>query len=442
MYARNHTGYIKWPLTTGSSDAPTWVAGSQIQYGFGNIPSEIDGIPLYLAGVRLEINGNGLVQSGGTGSRLAWDNFRRALIADMEIRNVAVMGTPVSLRNVLGAYLDVIEFVGQGYHWASPPRGFFPAANGTYAFTHPIHYNFGVGAVSKGHHVAELALFYKGAQMVLDPAAASVISGMSTGGSLTNMTIKATGLLLPEPELRFGPGMEWVDYQVVASSGLENTIRSFGNSTGLSNSQRGALLLQAHLLTSKNGHNGAFTGTQLTQLAVPWRNQPLTNQIGSFVDELIQNMGDRPVVGSVTDQASTQALSAFNGFPWAMGTDPSNDQVLNNDKIISIPLVSQGKEGQLTKAQEVGVKEGDVGLTLSGTFSGTQHLLCQQLKAWTPQAYDEAARLIVDTGLGRKLYGDRALSWDLKLQHKNPDAATIDPKKLKYLALKLAPKAA
>lgn len=434
-YDVNHSGYIKWPLTTGSTDAPTATAGGNVSFGFGNVPASKGGLALYLAGIRLEFAGN-LVQAGGAGSRTAWDNFVRAIVADVEIRNT-FFGTPWSLRSILGAYLPLIEFVGLGYAYGSPPRGFFPAANATYAYQRPVHLPMGLGTNAKGHHFTQLAQFYKQAQLVLDFPAASVISGISTGSSLTAMTVKATALLLPEPEIRVGPAVEWVDYQVVASSGLENAIRSFGNATSYTGVTKGAAIAFAMLLTSKNGLGGAFTGTQMTGLAVPWRDQPLTTQIGSYIDELYQHM-DRPTIGAVVDQGASQALSAFNGFPWAIGTDASNDGVLNNDNILGIPLVSTGRRGQVTKLQEVGISNADESLTMQGTFSGTHHLLAQQLKGWTADQYDAMAKEVVDSGLARRVIGSNGpFRWSAKLEHKNTDARQIDNSKTKYIPVKL-----
>jgi hypothetical protein len=434
---RNHTGFHFYPLTSGSNDNPTFSQTAPTSFEMKNIPIFIGSLAYYLYGVLLTFTGN-VVQAGGAGSAIPYWDIVRALIDALEVRN-AWHGTPVSSNHLKGSMLQVTEPLDCGYALPQIIPGIIPAANGTYAIEISVFVPLCIGEGDKPHHTAQLALFYKQAQCVINPSAASVLTGLSTGSSFTSLAVRASAVMLPEPEIRLGPVGEWIDYQSPASSNQSQiALDSFGNVTGLAGTMPNAGVLWQGALTSLRGLPGSFTVDTVTKFSYPFRGQVESMHIQAFVTQQLLAMGG----GDFAARAMAAQQAALDG---AMGAYPYDQQGSaggpagggNNWKqltgMLFFPLITAAPDMELTKVQTA---KGTQSYFLTGpTFSGTNHTLTKHVRSFDGNKRNDAVKQIVDSGLAKLVLGqDTNLGWVPKLLKKNQ---TIDPDKLRYLPWRL-----
>jgi hypothetical protein len=364
---------------------------------------------------------------------MAWDNLYRVLIESLEVRN-CWHGSPISPANVKGAMMPIIEQLACGYRNYARKRGFFPAANATYpfSFTFPVPLSLGLGA--KPHHTAQLAALYKEAQFSLQVAQASVLTALSPGASLTSLQIRCSAILLPEPEIRVGPVIEFVDYQVAATAGQVNVpLLGFGNNSQLTKVERGSALFYFGLLTSNGGLPGPFAPENVTRLNVPWRGQTDTGHMVTYLTQQLLAMGNNRQIGGAVDQSASQALSDTGNFPYTPAFDGTTVSELAG--LLAIPIVTPASEIEMSKVQTVDGDE-SLNIQLSSGPSGTWHNLAGQARSWQPAALQELTQYLVNLGLPGKILkgGSGGLTWMVKALKKNDD---IDAKKTRYLPLAL-----
>jgi hypothetical protein len=431
----NGTGIQSWPLSAaGGGDFPTLSQGSPTVFNLNTLPIAQGNMAYYLPALLCTITG-GFNQSGGTGVRTAWNNLYRILIESLEVRN-CWHGSPLNPQFVKGSMMPILEQVCLGYRNPVRKRGFFPAANGGYNFSFTFAVPLSLGVGQKPHHTAQLVAFYKEAQFSLQVAQASVLTALSPGASLSSLQMRCSAMLMPEPEIRVGPVMEVIDYQVAATSGQVNVpIQSFGNQGQLTRMERGAALAYLGLLTSNQGLPGPFLPENLTRLNVPWRGQTDTGHLPPYLAQQILSMGNARTNGSVDDQGIAKGYSDTSGFPYTEGFDASNSlSELTN--LLAVPIVTPGTDFEVTKAQVV---DGDESFNaqLSSGPSGTWHNLAVQLKSWQAQAWKDAADYLISLKLPDKVLGvNSGLTWEVKTLRKNSDIAAS---KLRFLPMVMKP---
>ena len=428
---QNHTGFQSFPLSaTGGGDFPSLVQGNPTVFTLNTLPLYEGDQAIYVPALECTITGN-LVQAGGTGVRMAWDNLYRVLLESLELRN-AWFGSPISPQNVKGSMMPIIEQMAAGYRNYARKRGFFPAANGTYpfSFTFPVPLSLGLGA--KPHHTAQLAAFYKEAMLSLQVAQASVLTALSPGATLTSLQIRCSALLSKDPEIRVGPVVEFVDYQVAATAGQVNVpLLGFGNLSQLTRMERGAGLFYFGLLTSNQGLPGPFAPENVTRLNVPWLGQTDTGHMACYMTPQLLAMGPGRQIGGAVDQGASQALSDTGNFPYTAAFDATTANELTG--ALAIPIVTPAQELELSKLRTIDGDE-SYNIQLSSGPSGTWHNLAGQVRSWQPQALQEATQYLVNMGLPSKILkgGSGGLTWMVKALRKNDD---IDAAKTRYLPL-------
>lgn len=431
----NGTGIQSWPLSAaGGGDFPSLVQGSPTVFNLNTLPISQGNLAYYLPALACTITGN-LVQAGGTGVRTAWNNLYRILIESLEVRN-CWHGSPISPQFVKGSMMPIIEQVCLGYRNPVRKRGFFPAANGTYAFSFTFLVPLSLGLGQKPHHTAQLVALYKEAQFSLQVAQASVVAALSPGSTLTSLAMRCSGLLLPEPELRAGPVMEIIDYQVAATTSQVNVpLQSFGNQGQTTRMEKGAALVYLGLLTNNQGLPGPFAPENITRLNVPWRGQTDTGHLPPYLIQQILSMGNARTNGSVDDQGIAKGYSDTAGFPYTEGFDSSNSSS-EFQNLLAVPIVTPGSDFELTKAQVI---EGDesFNVQLSAGPSGTWHNLAVQMKSWAAGAWGDMADELIRLKMPDKVLGQNTnLTWEVKTLRKNRDVAS---KKMRFLPMVLKP---
>lgn len=431
---RNHTGFHLYPLTAGANDNPTFSQTTPTSFELKNIPIEVQGLAYYLYGCLLTFTVT-INQPGGT-NVVTYSQVLRALIDSLEVRN-AWHGTPVSANHVKGSMLQIIEPVSTGYAMPQLTPGVVANSNAAFVLEVNVFVPLCVGQGAKPHHTAQLALFYKQAQMVINPAAASVLTAISAGATFTAMSVRASAMMLPEDEIRLGPVAEWIDYQSPASSNqTQIALDSFGNNTNIAGTIPNAGVAWMGALTSVDGGVGSFTADTVTTYSFPWRGQVQTQQIQGLVAQQLLAMGG----GDFAARAeATQAASFYNntfGFPLAIantGAGAAGNTWKQLPGLLFLPMVTPAPELELTKIQTA---KGTQSYFLQGpTFSGTNHTLVNHVRSFSDDKRDDAVRQIVNSGLAKIVLGqDTNLGWVPKLLKKN---RTISGEKLRYLPWRL-----
>jgi hypothetical protein len=436
---RNQTGFQFYPLSSGSNDNPTFSQTAPTTFEMKNIPLLVGALAYYVYGVLLTFTGN-VVTAGGAGSAIVYWDIVRALIDSLEVRN-AWHGTPVSANHLKGSMLQVTQALDCGYALPQLLPGIIPSANGTYAFEINVFVPLCIGQGDKPHQTAQLALFYKQAQCVINPSAASVLTGLSTGTTFTSLAVRASAVMLPEPEIRLGPAGEWIDYQSPASSNQNQiALDSFGNTTGLSGTLPNAGVIWQGALTSLRGLPGSFTVDAVTKYSYPWRGQVDLMQIQAFIAMQLLSMGNQDFAARAGVGGLSSLDNAVGGFPYDMTNSTSFGIGANTWKqlpgMLFFPMVTPAPELELTKVQTA---KGTQSYFLTGpTFSGTNHTLTKHVRTFDDNKRADAVKQIVDSGVASAVLGQSSnLGWVPKLLRKN---RTIDPDKLRYLPWRLVRK--
>lgn len=431
----NGTGIQHFPLSAaGGGDFPNLVQGSPTVFNLNTVPINQGNMAYYLPALECTITGT-LTQSGGTGVRTAWNNLYRILIESLELRN-CFHGSPLSPQFVKGAMMPILEQVCLGYRNPARKRGFFPAANGSYLFSFTFLVPTSLGVGQKPHHTAQLAALYKEAQFSLQVAQASVLTALSPGSSLTGLAMRCSAMLLPEKELRVGPVMEIVDYQVAATAGQVNVpLQSFGNQGQTTRMERGAGLVYLGLLTNNQGLPGPFAPENITRMNVPFRGQFDTGHVVPYLTQALLAQGNTRTLGSVDDQGIAKGYSDTSGYPYTEGFDSSNSSS-EFQNLLAVPIAAPGTDFEYTKCQVIDGDE-SFNVQLSSGPSGTWHNLAVQLKSWSANSWDDLAAYLLTQKLPDKVLGmNSGLTWEAKTLKKNAD---IDTSKMRFIPMVMKP---
>jgi hypothetical protein len=430
MFLRDHTGFQPYPLTAGSNDAPQPAAGSPTTFELRALPIKLGNLAYYLYGITVTVVLS-ITQSGGTGTAINYDRLHGLIIDSVELRN-AWHGTPISQNHVKGVHLPILSYLGAGYGAVNRTQAAIPAANGTYTTRLTFFVPLCMGTGDKPHHTAQLALFYKQSQLVLNFAASSVLAAYSTGATAAFTSVKATASILPEKEVRLGCGVENVLYRSPAASSQEQILlASFGNVTGLTGTIPDAGVLSLWALTNYNGQGGSFAAQDVTRYSFPWRGQVPITHIESILAQQFAAAGISAQGAMVNDVQGSIA-----GFPYALGVTHHADANPATGLLV-FPMVTEANDVELTKVQTA---SGDQSYFLSGpTFSGENLTLARHVRSWQDSKREDAVKQIVDSGIAKDVIGQQTdLGWSLKLTGHN---AEIAANKTRYLPWKLVPRA-
>ena len=431
---------LKHTLSTGSSDVPpVALGGGETEFYLGSALPHKGGKALKMESIGLLVKGT-FHQAGGAGVRVFWDTFIRAIISNVEIRNTFT-GTIMASRNMLGAYLPLVDFIGNGLRSGGRYRGSFPAANGDYPFAYRIRLPLDHRVMKKSHHYAPLTALLRNAYLVLNYQTPAVIQSISPGSSIDNLTVRATARLRPETEIMVGPAHEWTDYQVIASSGNVLTLKGLGSSTGFSGVETPAAIDTLLLLTNVNGLGGPFSADTVKSYGFETLEQTVINDVASQYEDVTDAIDGRPI-GSLADQG-TSSLTDWSGHPYALGTDPANILAENQATALFFPLLYPGSRGEveMTKVPEFEGRDEDVQIDFTAPPVGTHHALAHQFKRFTPAKLEEIRAQLIGAGVTMAVLGTNSVDWEMKLINKQVPG-DVSGRKLTYLGHRLVPKAA
>lgn len=418
-FTKNHSGLVKWALKGSQGDNPTYAASSNFTFNLDDLPVAIGGKCLYLAGIELDFVST-VANNNSAASVLLDRDFYRIYVQDIQLEN-CWHGTPISANHWKGTLWPLYEWFSCGYRfWAGRRR---LVSTGVSSQVHRFRpfLPLGSGLFTKSHHTMLPALMYKKGTLVLNTAASTVLTGISTGASLSSGTIRATAVMVAEPEVRLGPAIEWIDYQTPYASNNESIeLRSFGNATGLVGTEAGAGLSALAWVANKDGMPGAGDTANISRIAIPFRDQFPMRAMDPFFTELEQ--------AADLNRGYQDMTNSTSPFPYPASSD-TTEQTCD-----IFPLVTPSPDLELSKIQTV---EGTQSyfLTIS-SGSGTHHTVAQHVRSWTPDAYEEARRRLIDAGVVGAVVGSPDVMWSSKVKNKQ-HVGDIHTKKLRYIPQRL-----
>jgi hypothetical protein len=417
---RHGTGFREWPLKSGGLDLVNLTQGTPQSFDMSDVPTTTGPQANYLPMLLVTIAG--VLHQPGATNVVFWDSFMRALVASIEIRNTW-HGTPLQASMCLGAYWPIIEYVGMGYRYAARQRGVFPNSNSAFNFRKTFAIPLAVGTGENPLQTAQLALLYKQAQLVLTPAANSVLDSISTGATLTGLTCRVTACLAPRDEIMLAPGVEWIDYSSVAASGqTQIPLKTFGNSTGLNGVEADAGVAFMGFLTSLLGLGGSFTAETITRYSFQWLGQYETQHIDALVSQQIASMGPQRVInGPAQASGSPAGATDMAAFPYTFANDFSSSATGDTNGLMFLPQVTPSADLKLSKLP---IAFGEQAFVAAGpSYSGNHHNLVQQVKSWTDTKKADFLKQVITSGLAAQVLGPKG--WDgrseLKLRTKTLD---------------------
>ena len=400
----NQTVSQIWPLQSGSTNRPTLTAGQQVSFQFQDVPDRSPTGPLayYLPGVLVTFIGT-LTQSGSGGSIVYSDAFFQALFSSLSWIQ-AWHGSPIQSSHVTGAQWAVTEYYVNGYRYQGQQR--FKIANaaaGAYPFEVQIFVPFNSCRIGELEgDTSQLALLARASQLQINAAAASVLSGLSTGATMTAQ-VTASAILTPRQELILGTPIETILTQIVAGSGNAVKITNFGTDTGLQGVDPGGGVLALNFLTaSANGVNtgGSFASANITDFQWQWRGQTYTQDVLGLLS-MWRRLLPKAFAEFLTVGGTSSATLLGPPYPlWnAVNDSPQSAANAALANLLYWSLVGPGECPRLTNLQTADSDQ-TFNMTVTGGYSGSHQILGQYARSWQKGMLDNWIAQVMAGGPG------------------------------------------
>lgn len=438
MNLRNHTTPLYWPLTGENGEEPMYTHNKTYKFNLKDVPATTRRMCNYLAGVLVSVVVAVKYKPGsGDPEYLDGSDVARGLFESAEVQQT-MFGTPVSPNHYLGKYFGLFEFVANGLRAVSCPPA--PVGNSTSPRTHTYEYFVPLSALlgMKGHHTAQPAVCYDRAQLILRTAQAGAVHGLEIygAGGNTGNVLRVSAVLIPEPELRLGPGTSFMRYTAVASSsGTIVSLDGLGNNTTLEGAEPGAgLAWLAAMANGKRQFGGAFSNAgDVEYLQASFRDIMMTRNLDPFISDWQCRCGatNMPYVDDDIGPVSLPGGGHAVGYLFSTGVHRGDTRMVQNAEFLPIitpaEFVETSKMQVVQGTQSVGIKH------ITNGFTG-EHVFCAlQYHSWTPAKQEDVLRKLVDSGVAMTVWGTNKLVPKVKVTNKqNP--ASINPAKTRFFA--------
>jgi len=393
-----------WPLKSGSTNTPTLTPGSQTTFQFTDVPDRPPAGPLayYMPGSKITFKGN-VVQSGSTGSIVYSDAFFSALFTSLGWIQ-CWQGTALRTSDILGAHWHVTEYMAGGRRYDSAVRGVMAqAANGTYPFEVTIFVPFlHDRRTSLEAETSQLALMARASQLQINVAPTSVITGLSTGASITSFSATASAILVPRGELILGTPIETVLSQIVAGSGNSVTIQNFGVDTGLTGVDPGGGVVDLLFLTNELNQAGSFNSSNITDFQWQWRGQTYTQDIFGLLSQWKRLLPSAFATTPGNLQTVLTGSAALQGVPYTLQNATQIGGTTTNVELLHLlfwALVASGMRCRLSSLQTA-ASDQTFNMTVTGGYSGTHKILGRYARSWQKNMRDMWVAQVMAGGAG------------------------------------------
>jgi hypothetical protein len=438
---KNHTGLRPIVLSGDQGDIVTYARNRTFKFFTKDLPISTGRLANYLVGFLVTVAGS-FTNNETTAECIDWDDVARGLFESCEFRDT-MLGKPISHNYYRGEFWGLGGFVGNGMQVAVPqPPLLGDLGNGSLTQRHSYYIPASSMLGMKGHHTCQLAaLFDRGVFEV--KTASSGVLGSNVPLEFAG-TIEVTALLVAEPELRLGPGTQFVRYgSTLGATQTKHVVDALGVTSSLQNVEEGAGIAFLAWMSGNRGLGGSWnTGHHIEYINFPSRGlDQLTHLDACFVDYLSScNINGN---AHVTDSGT-----ATNGTPGDAGPWPNNGCLYGpaytgegNGLLDAnfIPLISPKRFLEVSKLQSF---QGTVDLhaKYSANWDGAEDVFfALQYHSWTPAQVEEVLKKIITSGLAQTVWGTNDLVPSTKVVNKQP-AGTINKSKTRYFATTWVPK--
>jgi hypothetical protein len=447
MNIKNHTGLRHIVLQGDSSEVATFAHGRTFPWYCKTLPATTGRLANYLVGFVVTIVATYAYAPGETyPDSIDWDDVARGLFESFELKN-ALLGKPISHNYYRGEIVGLGGFLMNGMRRPVPqPRPLFDTGTGTHTQRHDYFIPASCMLGMKGHHTAQLACLFDGATFEIKTAGSGTLPGLT----VTNATIRVTAELLPEAEIRLGPGVQMVRYEkTTGATATKHIIEALGNTSSFQGVENGAGIAFLGWMSGNRGFGGSFDdASALEYVNLPFRGlDQLVTLDGLFLDYLgaCSNNDQVPTKGRSYPETGGDIFAgpfATSGCLYGPRYAGDTYGVLggsgNEAGAGFVPLVSPGRFMEASKLQSV---EGTVELNAktSGSFSGNDVFYALQYHSWTPAMQEEVFKKIIASGLANAVWGTPDLVPSTKIVNKQP-AGGINRAKTRYFAMTWTPR--
>lgn len=440
MNLKNHSGLRPVVLSGDQGDSPAFGVGTTYKFFTKDLPAYTGRLANYLIGFLVTVDATWDSIPGTSDPFLDWDDIASAIFESFELRN-SILGRPIAHNYNRGEFTGLFGFVGNGMQRPLPQPPFPPQGPGPGAKQQRVSWY--VPACSllgmKGHHTAQLACLFDNATFEVKTRPAFNYQVAAT----VNPKIQVSALLLAEPEIRLGPGTQFVRYSnTVSASATKHQIEALGNTNSFQGVEPGAGIAFLAWMTKQRKYGGSFSNPRyLEYVNFPGRGlDQLTHLDALFADYLgaCANVDTMPV---------QTAATAFEGVPGNAGPYAGTGLLYSPAYYGQLggllgadflPLISPKRFLEVSKLQTY---QGtvDVHAKASESFVGDDVFVALQYHSWTPAMQEEVFRKVIDSGVARAVWNTPDLVPSTKIVNKQP-AGSINESKTRYFAQTWVPR--
>jgi hypothetical protein len=316
MNLKNHSGLRHIVLQGDASEVATYAHGRTFSWYCKTLPALTGRLANYLVGFVVTIVATyAYDQPEGGMDIVDSDDIARGLFESFELKN-SLLGKPISHNYYRGEFVGLGGFIANGMRRPVPqPRPLIDTGTQTVTQRHDYFIPACALLGMKGHHTAQLACLFDGATFEVKTAPAAAVTGLT----ITNATMRVTAELLPEAEIRLGPGVQFVRYEkTTGATATKHIIEALGNTSSFQGVENGAGIAFLGWMSVKRGLGGSWSdAATLEYVNLPFRGlDQLVTLDGLFLDYLgACSNNDQPNSSHATDAGSIATIQ--NAGPWA-----------------------------------------------------------------------------------------------------------------------------
>jgi hypothetical protein len=279
----------------------------------------------------------------------------------------------------------------------------------------------------KGHHTAQLAILMDRATFELKTAAPGTVNGIT----ITNGKLDVSAVMVAEPELRLGPGTQFVRYSgTISPSATQHAIDALGNTSSLQNVEEGAGIAFLAWMSSRRGYGGSFADAKkLEYVNFPIRGLDqlihidalFTDYLGAAINNDAVNIDGEPFRSS--------------GCLYGPNYTGANGGIRDAD---FVPLISPKAFMETSKMQAIQGTQNLYAKKLDA-FSPENVFVALQFHSWTPAQQELVLAKIISSGLAMTVWGTNDLVPSTKVVNKQ-NAKGINPSKTRFFAHTWSPR--
>lgn len=447
MSRRGTSGQL-FPLTTGANQAPSASVGGTTTFLCNSLPDRAPGgLAYYLNCVFLTFTGTYTV-TGGSAAVVPWDKFTAYLFSSINWQN-AWHGSVISPNFNRGELWPLTEYIKGGWKYAQRKMEPLPSAAAAYSFSVTVAlYPSNFHAGDNTHNTAQLAALFK--QSTIDVNYANSWT-VTSGGVISNMTVRASALMEPRAELVLGTPVETVIHTIPAGSTSQELVQliGFGRTSQLQGVQaKGGVISLIELAGDAYAPSvGSWPFNQpslnsvagITSYNFPWRNQRQTQDIPGYLAGMYQWQ-------QAADRVATAPIAITGGDAEGVGFPFSSVHANNYASVFygyqgmyGFPLVFPGEDVRFSDIQTA---DSDQEYSLSATFTvpGNHIVLAEYAKSWTVAAVKDWLQLVTangDSSLAAYVLGKDNVSKATTSQ-RLPNKTVVTGDNMAYLPFQLA----